>query len=64
MTEKAGKADRGPGSGAAKPVTEPPGGELDEALNEEPEDPGVEKGSRDQRDAGGQGATTGAGTDD
>jgi hypothetical protein len=38
---------QGPGSGAAKPVTEPPGGALDEALNEDEQDPGVEQGSRD-----------------
>jgi hypothetical protein len=46
MTENAGTSDQGPGSGAAKPVTEPPGGELDQALNDGPEDPGVEQGSR------------------
>jgi hypothetical protein len=28
----------GPGSGAAKPVTEPPGGELDQVLNDEADD--------------------------
>ena len=52
MSQNAGKADRGPGSGAAKPVTEPPGGEVDQGLNEEPEDPGVEKGSRDKKREG------------
>jgi hypothetical protein len=26
----------GPGSGAAKPVTDPPGGALDRLLNDEP----------------------------
>jgi hypothetical protein len=49
MSENAGTSDRGPGSGAAKPVTEPPGGEVDQALNEVPEDPGVEKGSWDKK---------------
>ena len=40
-----------PGSGAAKPVTEPPGGALDRAINDEPADPGVDEGSRDPKDA-------------
>lgn len=43
---------QGPGSGAAKPVTEPPGGALDRAMNDEPTDPGVDEGSRDPKDAG------------
>ena len=29
----------GPGSGAAKPVTEPPGGALERVLNDEPANP-------------------------
>lgn len=47
MSENQDKVDRGPGSGAAKPVTDPPGGRVDQALNEGPDDPGVERGSRD-----------------
>jgi hypothetical protein len=55
----AGTSDKGPGSGAAKPVTEPPGGELDQAINDDPQDPGVEQGSRDPEDGGeGAGSTT------
>lgn len=39
----------GPGSGAAKPVTEPPGGALDRVLNDEPVDPDdVDKTAADQ----------------
>jgi hypothetical protein len=48
----AGMPGQGPGSGAAKPVTEPPGGPVDEALNDDSQDPGVEQGSRDPDDAG------------
>jgi hypothetical protein len=29
----------GPGTGAAKPVTEPPGGAVDRVLNDEPVNP-------------------------
>jgi hypothetical protein len=29
---------RSPGSGAASPVTEPPGGELDRAINDQPDE--------------------------
>ncbi|MDP9224914.1 MAG: hypothetical protein M3P18_13930 [Actinomycetota bacterium] len=43
-----GKADHGPGSGAAKPVTEPPGGALDRALNEIPDQSDVEDGSEEE----------------
>jgi hypothetical protein len=46
MTQDAGRANLVPGPSAAKPVTEPPGGEVEQALNESPQDPGVEKGSR------------------
>jgi len=58
MTESEGKSEQGPGSGAAKPVTEPPGGELDQAINDEPQDPGVEQGSRDPEDGGESGPST------
>lgn len=39
MSQSTPAEPQGPGSGAAKPVTEPPGGEVDRVLNDEPADP-------------------------
>lgn len=43
----------GPGSGAAKPVTEPPGGTLDRVLNDEPAEPDDPDQDEDTRAADG-----------
>jgi hypothetical protein len=39
MSQDSSAEPAGPGTGAAKPVTEPPGGALDRVLNDEPADP-------------------------
>lgn len=39
MSQSTTDEPEGPGSGAAKPVTEPPGGALDRVLNDEPAQP-------------------------
>jgi hypothetical protein len=49
MSEKTSGGPEGPGSGAAKPVTEPPGGALDRVLNEELADPDDEDESSEDK---------------
>lgn len=49
MSQNTSGEPKGPGSGAAKPVTEPPGGALDRVLNDEPASPeGEDESSEDQ----------------
>jgi hypothetical protein len=54
MSQSTPEEPQGPGSGAAKPVTEPPGGAVDRVLNDEPANPDEDDEEREGEASGEQ----------